>query len=59
MTEEEIRKTAREPNKFYRRICLILNKEISIMKTNEDPDIDTNHKKLDEEENRLDKRVYR
>lgn len=50
ITVTQIKKMARDPDKFYSWICLILNKQIQIAQKEIDPDINTNTVEIDQEE---------
>lgn len=45
--EERIRMIAKDWNKFYKRVCLILMKQITLVPKNIDPDIDLDHEAFD------------
>ena len=47
MTEEKIKKLARDPQKFYWRICMVLNKYMSLVHQNIDPDLNPSHPEVD------------
>lgn len=46
--EERIKMIAKDWNKFYKRVCLILMKQITLVPKNIDPDIDLDHEEFDQ-----------